>query len=82
MFRDPRREDYTIGTAVAPDAVFHGANVRHPTNLGATLKARPLVRKFGRSPAPNQQVTAAGSPRGVTTYGRGDAGCGVTQLAG
>ena len=54
MFRDPRREDHTTWTAVAPDAVFHRANVRHPTRLRADPKAHPLVRK---SHARHQQTS-------------------------
>ena len=34
MSRDPRREEYTICTAVAPDAVFTVRTYGHPARLG------------------------------------------------
>jgi hypothetical protein len=49
--REPRRVEYTICTAVAPEAVF---TVRTYTT-GAALRTR-LMRKFRRPDPQNQQV--------------------------
>ena len=56
ILRDPRREDYTICTAVAPDAVF---TVR--TYATEEPYERRLVRNFRRTPTTNPQVTATPS---------------------
>ena len=45
MFRDPRREDHTIWTAVAPDAVFTVRTYATRRDY-EPRRARPLVRKF------------------------------------
>ncbi len=53
MSRDPRRDEWTICTAVAPDAVF---TVRRYGDTGQAY-GPGLVRKFSSPKAGNQQVT-------------------------